>query len=99
MMFNYAPLKKPPFTNVNTLTLKNNDKNGSDKRLIAKKIRSTFKTQVIGRRQFQGIKIINNINNDLFIFCALRFIQLLTCYVCSAEEKELKFAPQHVHYF
>lgn len=62
--------KKPPFTNVNTLTLTNNDKKGSNKRLIAKKMRSTFKTQVIDRPQFQGITIINNVNNDLFISCA-----------------------------
>jgi hypothetical protein len=54
---------------VNTPTLKNNDKNSSDKRLIAKKMKLTFKTQVIDRRQFQGITIINNVNNDLFIFC------------------------------
>jgi len=62
--------KKPSFNNVTKSTLSNSDKTSSNKRLIAKKMKSTFKTQIIDRRQFQGITIINNFNNDLFIFCA-----------------------------
>ena len=62
--------KKPAFTKLSTLTPRNNDKNGSNKRSITKKMRLTFKIQVTGCRQFQGISIINNVSDDLlFLYC------------------------------
>jgi len=62
--------KKPAFTKLSTLTPRNNDKNGSNKRSITKKVRLTFKIQVTRCRQFQGISIISNVSNDLlFLYC------------------------------
>jgi len=59
--------KKPSFTNVNTLTSRNNAENCSNKRSITKNPRLTFKTQIPDRRQFQGITIIINLVTDIFI--------------------------------
>jgi hypothetical protein len=47
--------KNPSFTNVSTLTLKNSDKNSSNKMLTTRKMRLTLKAQVTARCQLQDI--------------------------------------------